>query len=64
MAQAAVNAAAAALQSAQLDLEYTQIKAPVSGRIGRAEVTLGNLATADDTLLATQIGRASCRERV
>ena len=55
MAQAAVNAAAAALQSAQLDLEYTQIKAPVSGRIGRAEVTLGNLATADATLLATLV---------
>ena len=55
MAQAAVNAAIAALQSAQLDLEYTQIKAPVSGRIGRAEVTLGNLATADATLLATLV---------
>lgn len=55
MAQAAVNAATAALQSAQLDLEYTQIKAPVSGRIGRAEVTLGNLATADATLLATLV---------
>ncbi|WP_285261216.1 efflux RND transporter periplasmic adaptor subunit [Halopseudomonas bauzanensis] len=55
MAQAAVNAAAAALQSAQLDLEYTQVKAPVSGRIGRAEVTLGNLATADATLLATLV---------
>ena len=55
MAQAAVNAAIAALQSAQLDLEYTQIKAPVSGRIGRAEVPLGNLATADATLLATLV---------
>ena len=55
MAQAAVNAAAAALQSAQLDLGYTQVKAPVSGRIGRAEVTLGNLATADATLLATLV---------
>ncbi|WGK62194.1 efflux RND transporter periplasmic adaptor subunit [Halopseudomonas sp. SMJS2] len=55
MAQAAVNSAAAALQSAQLDLEYTQIKAPVSGRIGRAEVTRGNLATIDATLLATLV---------
>src|SRR5690606_30353393 len=41
--------------SAQLDLEYTQIKAPVSGRIGRAEVTRGNLATIDATLLATLV---------
>src|SRR5690606_20364042 len=55
MAQAAVNAAAAALQSAQLDLQYTQVKAPISGRIGRAEVTRGNLASADDTLLATLV---------
>ena len=55
MAQAAVNAAAATVQSAQLDLEYTQVKAPVSGRIGRAGVTLGNLATADATLLATLV---------
>ncbi|SDS53913.1 membrane fusion protein, multidrug efflux system [Halopseudomonas xinjiangensis] len=55
MAQAAVNAAAATLQSAQLDLEYTRIKAPVSGRIGRAQVTRGNLATADATLLSTLV---------
>lgn len=55
MAQAAVNAAAATLRSAQLDLEYTEVKAPVSGRIGRAEVTLGNLASADTTLLATLV---------
>lgn len=55
MAQAAVNASAAALQSAQLDLEYTQVKAPVSGRIGRAMVTRGNLATADATLLSTLV---------
>ncbi|SDR73274.1 membrane fusion protein, multidrug efflux system [Halopseudomonas litoralis] len=55
MAQAAVNAAAAALQSTKLDLEYTQVTAPVSGRIGRAEATLGNLATADATLLATLV---------
>ena len=55
MAEAAVNAAAAALQSAQLDLEYTEIKAPVSGRIGRAEVTRGNLANADTTLLSTLV---------
>lgn len=54
-AQAAVNAAAAGLQSARLDLEYTQVKAPVSGRIGRAEVTRGNLATADTSLLATLV---------
>jgi len=55
VAQAAVNAAEAALQSAQLDLEYTRIRAPISGRIGRAEITRGNLASADATLLATLV---------
>lgn len=28
---------------ARLNLDYTQIKAPISGRVGRAEVTVGNL---------------------
>lgn len=51
-ARAAVNAGTATLQSAQLELEYTQIKAPISGRIGRAEITRGNLATANTTVLA------------
>src|SRR5690606_17545120 len=55
MAEAAVNAAEASVRSAELDLEYTQVRAPVSGRIGRAEATLGNLATADATLLATLV---------
>lgn len=52
-AQARVDAAQAALDSAELDLAYTQIKAPISGRVGRALVTQGNLANADETLLTT-----------
>src|SRR5690554_752199 len=40
MAEAAVNAAEASVRSAELDLEYTQVRAPVSGRIGRADATL------------------------
>jgi multidrug efflux system membrane fusion protein len=46
--EAAANllAAEAALKSALLNLEYTQITAPVSGRISRAEVTQGNIVTA------------------
>jgi multidrug efflux system membrane fusion protein len=39
-------AAAAALTSAKLNLEYTRITAPVSGRVSRAEVTVGNLVAA------------------
>lgn len=45
-AQANERAARAALQSARLNLDYTQIRAPISGRIGRLEVTVGNLVAA------------------
>src|SRR5690606_8411632 len=54
-AQATVQAAEAALDSAQLDLHYTEVRAPVSGRAGRAAVTRGNLASADSTLLTTLV---------
>ncbi len=43
VAQAAVQSARAALAAAQLNIDYAYIKAPISGRIGRAEITLGNL---------------------
>ncbi|MBP0598538.1 efflux RND transporter periplasmic adaptor subunit [Herbaspirillum sp. LeCh32-8] len=42
-ASANVAAAKAAVRAARLNLEYTQITAPVSGRISRAEVTVGNV---------------------
>jgi multidrug efflux system membrane fusion protein len=42
-AAANVLAAKAALQVAKLNLEYTQITAPISGRISRAEITSGNV---------------------
>jgi multidrug efflux system membrane fusion protein len=42
-AKANMQAARAALTIAQLNLEYTSIKAPISGRVSRAEVTAGNL---------------------
>lgn len=45
-AQANLRAAEAALQSARLNLGYTQVRAPISGRIGRLEVTVGNLVAA------------------
>lgn len=52
---AAVRAAEAAVASARLDLQFTQVRAPISGRAGRAMVTTGNLAQADATLLATLV---------
>ena len=45
-AEANVRAAQAALQSAQLNLDYTQVRAPVAGRVGRLEITVGNLVAA------------------
>ncbi len=45
-ADANLRAAQAALQSARLNLGYTQVRAPVSGRVGRLEITVGNLVAA------------------
>lgn len=45
-AEANLGAAQAALQAAQLNLSYTRVRAPVSGRVGRLEVTVGNLVAA------------------
>lgn len=41
-----VKAAEASLQTAKLNLDYTQVRAPVDGRVGRIEVTVGNLVAA------------------
>ncbi len=54
-AQATLKAAEAAHRTAQLNVEYTQVTAPVSGRVGRALVTKGNLANADQTLLTSLV---------
>ncbi len=45
-AQANLRAAQATQQTARLNLDYTQIRAPISGRIGRLGITVGNLVTA------------------
>jgi multidrug efflux system membrane fusion protein len=45
-AEANLRAAEAALQSARLNLSYTEVRAPVPGRVGRLEVTVGNLVAA------------------
>ncbi len=42
---------AAALEIAKLNLSYTRVLAPISGRVSRAEVTSGNLVKAGETLL-------------
>ncbi|MDD3482734.1 efflux RND transporter periplasmic adaptor subunit [Azovibrio restrictus] len=44
---ASLQAAQAALRVAKLNLDYTQIVAPIDGRMSRAEITVGNLVTAN-----------------
>ncbi|MDB5627900.1 MAG: efflux transporter periplasmic adaptor subunit [Tardiphaga sp.] len=45
-ADANLKAAEAALQTAKLNLGYTEVRAPVAGRIGKIEITVGNLIAA------------------
>jgi multidrug efflux system membrane fusion protein len=55
---ASVRAAAAAVASARLDLEWTKVRSPISGRVSRANVTEGNLVQSggpDATLLTTVV---------
>jgi RND family efflux transporter MFP subunit len=54
-ADANVEAAQAALDSAALDLSFTRVTAPIAGRISRALVTQGNLVTTGQTLLTTLV---------
>jgi RND family efflux transporter MFP subunit len=54
-ASANVDAAAAALDTARLNVEFTRVTAPISGIVGRAEVTAGNLVTSGQTLLTTLV---------
>ena len=49
-AEAAVRAAQARLDKAKLDLDYSEIHAPISGKISRTRVTEGNLVANGDTL--------------
>ena len=50
-AVANVKAAEATLQAAKLNLGYTEVRAPVDGRVGKIEVTVGNLVAAGTSSL-------------
>lgn len=54
-ADAAVKAAQAQVQIARLNLGYTRIESPIDGRVGRAEVTLGNLVSGGQGGQATRL---------
>ena len=54
-AQADVATAQAALDVANINLKYTKVLAPISGRIGRSSVTPGALVTASQTTALTTV---------
>jgi len=52
---AAVRAAQAAVATARLNLEWTRVRSPIRGRVGRAEVTAGNLVQAGSATRLTTV---------
>lgn len=52
---AAVRAAEAAVASARLNLEWTHVRSPIRGRVGRVEITAGNLVQAGAQRLTTVV---------
>ena len=57
MAAASIQEAQAGLQEAQINLGYTDIQAPIAGRIGRAAFSIGNLVGPDSGVLATIVSQ-------
>ena len=53
VAEAAVLQAEAALEQAKITFSYTEISAPIDGRIGRAEIKPGNLVSPESGVLTT-----------
>lgn len=52
-AQAQLKTARAAVKTAKTNLDYTRVESPITGRVGRSEVTPGALATAYQTFMTT-----------
>ncbi|OQR28288.1 efflux transporter periplasmic adaptor subunit [Pseudomonas sp. Bc-h] len=53
--KAAVAAIQAQLDLARLNLSFTRVTAPITGRVSRAEITSGNIVTADQTILTSLV---------
>jgi len=54
---AQIDGARAQLQTAEINLGYTEIRSPISGRIGRTAYTLGNLVNPASGVLATIVSQ-------
>ena len=54
-AAAQLFSAKASIEQAQRNLDWTQVRSPIAGRAGRAYITPGNLAVADQTVLTTVV---------
>ncbi len=52
-AVAAVQGAEAEVQLAKLDLEYAEVRSPITGRVGRLDITVGNIVQAGQSVLTT-----------
>ena len=58
VASAAVTSAKAKVERADLDLQYTKIRSPISGRVSRKLMTLGNLVSqAQESVLTTVVAQ-------
>ncbi len=56
-ANAEVGAAEAALETAKLNLDYTEVRSPISGKVSRTMLTQGNLIQADQTVLTSVVSQ-------
>ncbi len=52
-ARSAVEVARANRDMAKLNLSFTKVRAPISGRVSRTQLDVGNLVRADETILTT-----------
>jgi len=55
VAEAAIQQAEAAIETARINLGYTRVVAPITGRIGKSNVTVGALVTAQQSTTLTTI---------
>jgi multidrug efflux system membrane fusion protein len=55
VASAGIQSARAVLAQAELDLDHAYVKAPITGRVGRAEITVGNLVQTQSAPVLTSI---------